>query len=754
MRERHKATIDALPEMQQLEALRTALQREKVHPSGHVRSLIDARTLRPDVFSSKNLSIVLNAALMTTLLHVESRAASAMGEGFYTIGPGGEELMGALGVVADVTDPMALHYRHLASQLARRLKEGQSASDILLARARGFCVSSKDPVTSGAHCALGGGAHDFLVTSTLASQMCPAVGRALGGSMAHHLKLPSPFAKDFVSIVTLGDGSVNNGHYLSGENLANFASFRNHRVPLLTCITDNGLSISFRTHGYLQKSFSKRWQCKVFLARGDDAVDLMSVAHDAISYVRGNRKPAVLLVTDITRRFGHAATDRQGAYMTADEIRRRHASCALTSFCGSLIDAKLYTPSEIRSRLDELHGLTMDAFNVAHVEPKLSSRDALVERVSAPLLPMAFGFSQPPLAEITPRVPLAHVVAASTGGTGAGVHVMRKHMTKVLDDAMAANQDMLYIGEDVQHGGYYMVTDGLEKKHPARVQDFPPDETSLVGVGMGYCHSGLLPIVEIPYAKYLDCAMDMFTEACIMNFLSDGKQRNGMIFRLQGFGRGVFGGNYHTHNMLHMPPGLDVVCYSNGRDYARGMRYAIQQARGGRVSMFVDCTELLNLRQVQHGVSWEMPFTPHTEYCTYDDVFLYRGKALSLDDDARRVLIVTFGNGVPLALQAQEQLLLERVEVDVCDCPLLSSVPEGLDSLIGSGAYHKVLFADVCKEGQNPLSSHMAILMNRGRVGTALVKARCVAAPRTYNPLGNTLTFLNTRDIVDGVNRL
>jgi hypothetical protein len=65
-----------------------------------------------------------------------------------------------------------------------------------------------------------------------------------------------------------------------------------------------------------------------------------------------------------------------------------------------------------------------------------------------------------------------------------------------------------------------------------------------------------------------------------------------------------------------------------------------------------------------------------------------------------------------------------------------------------------VLFADVCKEGQNPLSSHMVILMNRGRLGNHSIKARCMAASRTYNPLGNTLTFLNLNDVVQGVNDL
>ena len=43
-----------------------------------------------------------------------------------------------------------------------------------------------------------------------------------------------------------------------------------------------------------------------------------------------------------------------------------------------------------------------------------------------------------------------------------------------------------------------------------------------------------MPIVEIPYAKYLDCGYDQFTEAAIMHWLTNGKFTNGMIIRLQG----------------------------------------------------------------------------------------------------------------------------------------------------------------------------------------------------------------------------
>ena len=97
--------------------------------------------------------------------------------------------------------------------------------DILLDRARGFTVSKLDPVTGGLHCAIGGGAHDYVVTSTLASQCPPAVGRALGIGLVNGLDQTeskyhrSNVASKPISYVSLGDGSVNNAHFLSAANM-------------------------------------------------------------------------------------------------------------------------------------------------------------------------------------------------------------------------------------------------------------------------------------------------------------------------------------------------------------------------------------------------------------------------------------------------------------------------------------------------------------------------------------------------------
>lgn len=101
--------------------------------------------------SREQLMQLVTAAMATFAVHVESRAAAVIGQGFYTIGPCGEELMAAAALAMRPTDAVALHYRHVGIQLMRQLMSGKGLDSILLDRARGHTVSSLDPVTGGAH---------------------------------------------------------------------------------------------------------------------------------------------------------------------------------------------------------------------------------------------------------------------------------------------------------------------------------------------------------------------------------------------------------------------------------------------------------------------------------------------------------------------------------------------------------------------------------------------------------------------------
>ncbi len=320
----------------------------------------DARTrITAAGITNEELQSVLTAALTTFLVHVESRAAAIMGQGFYTIGPCGEELMAAAALAIQPKDAVALHYRHVATQIMRQLRASKPLSDILLDRARGHTVSALDPVSNGAHCAIGGGPYDFLVTSTLASQACPAVGRAISVGMSQFLRGKAPafqplFPKDSVSFVSVGDGSVNNAHFLSAINLAEYAQHRNIRCPTVFIVTDNELCISLRGNGYIANKWLSKLKMPVFTANGNDALSIYTAHKQAAAHARKTYTPAFVHVGGIKRRFGHAATDRQIAYMTPTEIAELAGSNPLEPFCKLLADAGVASYAEMKQQYLQL----------------------------------------------------------------------------------------------------------------------------------------------------------------------------------------------------------------------------------------------------------------------------------------------------------------------------------------------------------------------------------------------------------------
>jgi 2-oxoisovalerate dehydrogenase E1 component len=160
--------------------------------------------------------------------------------------------------------------------------------------------------------------------------------------------------------------------------------------------------------------------------------------------------------------------------------------------------------ADVSARFSELEGVAAMAFEAAAGEPGADTkgRVGLELTNSAPFARAEAStvgrVDMKPLA--APALGDSHKTLADSGGGGRR-DVMRKHMTKGLDEALENRPEMVYIGEDVEHGGYYVVTEGLKEKYPSRVRDFPPDETTLIGAAIGFSQCGLLPIVEIPYAK-------------------------------------------------------------------------------------------------------------------------------------------------------------------------------------------------------------------------------------------------------------
>lgn len=432
LREAKAVDLAVLPEVRQRAAFLEALERGDAPATGH-RPLLSVAT-KSEVLAA------LQAGMATFCLHAEARVAAACGEGFYTIGPCGEELLAAVGVVLRPDDAVALHYRHLATQLSRHgfstpsldpSVDQEHMERLLLDRARGYTVSTLDPVTGGGHCALGGGSHDFIVTSTLASQATPAVGRAIGPRLASLLGVESTMPTSALSYVSLGDGSVNNAHFLSALNAAAYVTHRGFKCPVLFAISDNGLCISLRNYGWLDK-FIASLPVDVMECDGTDLAEVFAATKSAAEKVRTSGKPSIMVLKGLPRRFGHAATDRQSAYLTDEEIQSLEFSNPLLSACATAVEEGITTFPALAQTFRSIMAATTSAFDAASQEPKVRSREELIDRNSAPL-PWATssgstGVRRSPLA--VSRGSAEEGPSGGTVGSSGRKMVMRKHMNR------------------------------------------------------------------------------------------------------------------------------------------------------------------------------------------------------------------------------------------------------------------------------------------------------------------------------------
>jgi 2-oxoisovalerate dehydrogenase E1 component len=704
--------ISKIPEIIQRNNFLNQLKLSKNIPIKH-NELSNNNQMSNKILNKEDYTILLTGALTTFNLQCEARIASFLGKGYYTIGPCGEELLGSIGLLFGKNDKFALHYRHLATQIVYQLNQGEDINNIIINRVRAFTCSSKDPVTRGVHCSIGDNNNNFIVTSTLASQCTPAVGRALGNILFN--KITSDNKDRIINYVSLGDGSINNSHFLSAKNISEYISHRNYKCPIIFGISDNNISISLKGYNWLDK-FKETFLMPVIEVDGNNIEDLIHKGNYCFDYCRNQQKPITIIYKNLKRRFGHAASDRQEAYLSDEEINDLQNFNPILNLCEYGVKQNYISYNEILGLFNEIITITEESFDniISESKPNIKS----VNIVSKPLIPY------PKKNKNNINEPIGKKI------------VMRKNMNKVYDEILKNNNNIIYIGEDIEHGGYYLVTDKLKSKYPNQILDFPPDETSLLGIGLGFSQSGLIPIVEIPYAKYLDCGFDMFNEIAINSWLNNNNNNNnGLLIRLQGFDKGIFGGNFHTHNTIHIPPGIDVVCYSNGEDYVRGMRYCIEQVKAGRIVMTVDSTNLLNMRHILNKDEKMLKLFPSSdEFLKFDDVIKY--------GDGKDLAIISYGNALIESLKIQGEIKYDSTIIDV---PYLSDFPKNLDI----SGYKQILFIDNCKIGSNPLNKHIIYLKSKKKLPD---KWHILTAPFTYNPLGQDITFIKSNDILKCIN--
>ena len=232
-----------------------------------------------------------------------------------------------------------------------------------------------------------------------------------------------------------------------------------------------------------------------------------------------------------------------------------------------------------------------------------------------------------------------------------------------LHDIFCKYPESLLFGEDVaQKGGVYTVTKGLHKAFKnSRVFNTLLDETIILGLAQGFANMGMLPIPEIQYLAYFHNACDQIRgEACSLQFFSNDQYRNPMVVRMAGLGyqRG-FGGHFHNDNSisaLRDIPGLVVGCASRGDDAAMMLRTLTALAKvDGRVSIFLEPIALYMTKDLYEpgDGEWLFAYPPLDQAMTLGEGRAY-GETGNCD-----VLIVSYGNGMPMSLRAARTISAE-----------------------------------------------------------------------------------------------
>ncbi len=147
-----------------------------------------------------------------------------------------------------------------------------------------------------------------------------------------------------------------------------------------------------------------------------------------------------------------------------------------------------------------------------------------------------------------------------------------------LDEALAGDDRVFLMGEDVEAGGVFRATEGPAGKSPGRILDTPLAESSIIGLSIGAAHYGMRPVAEIQFADFIHAGFDQLcSEASRWSYRTRGDAWLPMVVRTP-WGGGVHGGQHHSQSIEayygHMP-GIKVVAPAFPADFRSLLRAAI-----------------------------------------------------------------------------------------------------------------------------------------------------------------------------------
>lgn len=229
---------------------------------------------------------------------------------------------------------------------------------------------------------------------------------------------------------------------------------------------------------------------------------------------------------------------------------------------------------------------------------------------------------------------------------------MSEALNEALTEEMERDAGVFVVGEDIATmGGLFQVTSGLLERFGAqRVIDAPISEAAQAGAAVGAALVGCRPVVELQIADFVSLVMDqVVNHAGKWRYMSGGRVTVPFVLR-GAVSSGIGMGAQHSQTLeawfVHAP-GLVVIMPSTPYDAKGLLKAAI---RDDNPVVFLEKRLLYN-----------RPGPVPT-----DDYVVPIGVA-DVKREGGDVTVVTYAQGVHLALQAARQLARDGVEVEVVD---------------------------------------------------------------------------------------
>jgi 2-oxoisovalerate dehydrogenase E1 component len=596
--------------------------------------------LSPELYQTMYRNMVLSRSLDRRMLALQRQGRL----GTYAMLEGQEAVQIGSALALEPNDFVFPSYREHGVQVTRGLP-----MEVLLAYWKGLPNSAWDieKYRTG------------IVTVPIASQLPHAVG------YSYMTKLRG---EDTVTVTYFGDGATSEVDFHSGMNFAGV-----WKTPTVFICANNLYAISVpyakQTAAETIAQKAAAYGFEGLRVDGMDPIAVYLATRLAAKRARDGRGPT--LIEALTYRYGpHATADDPTLYRSeaeVDEWRERDAIERLRRFLENRGEWDERVGEKVAMEITE----AVDAAVTSLEAEPMPGRDEAVRhgfaRIPAHVVDQLHAMQRSHGEPETPfsdqEVWVVGQDAIPEGPTES--MTMAGALNSTLDQAMAANEDVVVLGEDVgRAGGVFRITENLQARYGEdRVIDTPLNESGIVGTAIGMALAGARPVAEIQFDGFVYPAFDQIVSHLgRFRYRTRGLSSVPVVVRFPN-GAGIGAHEHHCDSpeayFVHAP-GLVVICPSTPID-AKGLLNAALEGD--------DPVIFLEPKVLYRAGREDVPTGHYT---------LPIGRA-RVRREGTDLTLVTYGGMVPVALEAASR---SEHSIEVID--LRTLFPWDRDTVLGS----------------------------------------------------------------------